>query len=94
VESVPGLVPAAEAGKPPFPQRYWYARTGGAHPATYLAVFNLSDDATKSDLPWMVFRLPNGAYAVFNVWNQKHVPSAKTLHVELAPHGCALFRVE
>ena len=94
VESIPGLVPAAESGKPPFPQRYWYARTGGAHAATYLAVFNLSDDATKSDLPWMVFRLPNGAYAVFNVWNQKHLHSAKTLHVDLAPHGCALFRVE
>jgi hypothetical protein len=42
----------------------------------------------------MVFHLEDKPHAVFDIWNQKRIPRAKTLHVVLAPHGCALFRVE
>jgi hypothetical protein len=94
VESAPGLAPAPKPGAQPFPERYWFARTGGPHPHQYLAVFNLGDNPTRSNLPWMVFHLADKPHAVFDVWNQKHIPGAKSLHVELPPHGCALFRVE
>ena len=94
VESKPGLTPNPEPGKKPFLQRYWYARTGGQHPKQYIAVFNLEDAATSSNLPWMVFHLEDKGHAVYDVWGQKHIPAAKALHVELPPHGCALFRIE
>lgn len=93
VESQPGLTPAG-AKPADFPQRYWTARTAGPNPHTYLAVFNLADAPSSADLPWMVFRLDNKPHAVFDVWNQKSIPAAKTLHVTLAAHGCALFRLE
>jgi len=94
IESGPGLKPVGGDKADSFPERYWYARTAGPHPKTYLAVFNLDDHATRSDLPWELFHLPAKAHAVFDIWNQKHIPSARALHVELPPHGCALFRVE
>jgi alpha-galactosidase len=94
VESKPGLLPKPQPGKQPFLQRYWYASTGGPSPKRYIAVFNLVDATTSSNLPWMLFHLPNKPYAVYDVWNQKHLPAAKTLHVVLPPHGCALFRIE
>lgn len=90
-ESGQGLMPLKNDSSDSFPQRYWYARVGGRH---YLAVFNLQDKPTVSDLPWMVFHLPEKSYAAFDVWSQKRVLKAKALHVELAPHGCALFRVD
>jgi alpha-galactosidase len=93
-ESGQGLMPLKNGSSDSFPQRYWYARTGGRHPRHYLAVFNLENSPSKADLPWLVFHLENKPYAVFDIWNQKHIPRAKALHVELAPHGCALFLVE
>ncbi|HUX45570.1 MAG TPA: glycoside hydrolase family 27 protein, partial [Terracidiphilus sp.] len=73
VESGPGMTPdATKTAK--FPERFWIARTGGPHPHTYLAVFNLADAPTSSNLPWMVFHLPNKPHAVYDVWNQKHLP--------------------
>ncbi|HEX4284619.1 MAG TPA: glycoside hydrolase family 27 protein [Terracidiphilus sp.] len=91
IESGQGLMPLKDGNADTFPQRYWYART---RQHQYLAVFNLEDKTSKSDLPWMVFHLDDKPHAVFDLWNQKHIPKAKTLHVELAPHGCALFQVE
>jgi hypothetical protein len=91
VESGQGLMPLKDGKADSFPERYWYARTSSHH---YLAVFNLQDQASESDLPWMVFHLTDKPHAVYDIWNQKRIKSAKTLHVELPPHGCALFRVE
>ena len=91
IESGQGLMPLKAGQTDNFPQRYWYARTRNHQ---YLAVFNLEDHATASDLPWMVFHLTDKPHAVFDIWNQKHLARAKGLHVELPPHGCALFEVE
>ena len=93
VEAKPGLLPKS-GNATQFPQRYWYARTGGPNPKRYIAVFNLADAKTSANLPWMVFHLEDKPHAVYDVWNQKGLPSAKTLHVLLPAHGCALFRVE
>ena len=94
IESKPGLLPKAQSGKQPFLQRYWYASTGGPHPRRYIAVFNLADATTSSNLPWMLFYLDNKPYALYDVWSQKHIPAAKVLHIVLPAHGCALFRIE
>ena len=94
VESKPGLLPKQQPGKQPFLQRYWYAHTSGANPRRYIAVFNLADATTSSNLPWMLFHLDNKPYALYDVWNQKHIPRAKTLRVVLPAHACALFRIE
>ena len=91
IESGQGLMPLKDGKTDAFPQRYWYARTRSHQ---YLAVFNLQDEPSTSDLPWMVFHLEDKPHAVFDIWNQKRIPRAKALHVVLAPHGCALFRVE
>ena len=94
VESGPGLMPLRDNHADTFPARFWYAKTGGSHPKRYLAVFNVADQPTRSDLPWMVFHLTDKPHGVFDIWNQKRIAPAKTLHVELPPHGCALFRLD
>jgi hypothetical protein len=94
VESKPGPVPKGDSKSASFPQRYWYASTGGPSPKHYIAIFSLADAETSSNLPWALFHLPSRQHALFDVWNQKHIPSSKTLHVVLPAHGCALFRVE
>ena len=94
VESKPGLTPTGNADANQFVPRYWYAHTGGPHSKQYIAVFNLADATTGSNVPWTVFQLEDKPHAVFDVWNQKHIPASKSLHIELPAHGCALFRVE
>jgi hypothetical protein len=94
VESKPGLLPKGKENDKEFPQRYWYASTGGPNPRRYVAVFNLADAKTTANLPWMIFHLPNKSFAAFDVWNQKQLPKSKTLQVDLPAHGCALFRIE
>jgi alpha-galactosidase len=88
--SGPALMPMNE-GMPPLEWRAWYARVGGK---THAAVFNLADEAKTLDVPWLSFHLADKPHAAFDVWNGKQVPVAKTLHVGLPPHGCALYRVD
>jgi hypothetical protein len=92
VVSGPALTPKNDGD--PLPWRAWYARTSGPQPKTYAAVFNVSDTAGTWDLAWIDFHLADKPHAVYDVWNQRHVVSAKTLHVEIPAHGCALFQVE
>jgi len=92
IESGPARMPMNDGY--PLPWQAWYARTGGPHSETYLAVFNLSEVAGKWDVPWLTFHLSDKPHAVYNIWVQKHVPSAKELHVEIPAHGCALYRIE
>jgi hypothetical protein len=87
--SGPALMPMNDGA--PLDWRAWYVREGGR---TYAAVFNLADQSKTLDAPWLNFHLADKPHAAFDVWNQKRIPAAKTLHVELPPHGCALFRVE
>ena len=74
--------------------RRWSATTGGPHPQKYIAIFNLHDRPLVSEERWLMFGLADKDHAVYDVWNQKQVPGAKTLHVDIPAHGCALFRVE
>jgi hypothetical protein len=94
IESKPGLPSLDSDKKLPDILRFWYARTGGPNTKKYIAVFNLADSDTVSNLPWMLFYLPNKPHSLYDVWNQKRIPGAAALNVKLPPHGCALFRVE
>ena len=75
-------------------QRLWIAQTGGPSPKRYIAVFNTGDATADWQIKWYWFRLADKPHAVFDIWNQKHLPSSSLLHVLLPPHGCALYRVE
>jgi hypothetical protein len=79
----------ADAGR----MRIWSAATGGRQAKRYLAVFNLRESALRRDLAWPD-SLAGRAHAVYEIWSQRNVPGATALHVELPPHGCALFRIE
>jgi len=75
--------------------RFWWAVTGGPKPKHYVAVFNLKDTAQEIDAPWSYFHLADKAHAAYDVWNGKHIALARSLKAGLvAPHGCAIFRVE
>jgi hypothetical protein len=73
--------------------RIWSATTGGSRARRYLAVFNLQDSPLQKDLVWPA-SLAGGLHAVYEIWSQRTIPSAAALHVELLPHGCAVFRIE
>lgn len=88
--SGPALMPMNE-GMPPLPWIAWYARVSGR---TYAAVFNVSDEPIKTDVAWLSFHLTDKPHAAYDVWAGKQIPTARALHVELAPHACALYRVE
>jgi len=85
----PALMPKNDGE--PLSWRAWYARVGSK---TYAAIFNLGDEPTTLDVPWLNFHLEDKPHASFDVWNAKRNPVAKVLHVELPPHGSALYRVE
>ena len=78
----------------PLRPRLWKARTAGPHPKTYIAVFNLKAEPLTRDIPWSSFRLAEKPHATYDIWSEKQIPAAKSLHTEIPPHGCALFRVE
>jgi alpha-galactosidase len=91
-ESGPARTPKNDGE--PLPWRAWYARTGAPRSATYIAVFNTSDAPGKWDLSWIDFRLADKPHAAFDLFQQKQLPPGSSLHVEIPPHGTALFRVE
>jgi hypothetical protein len=73
--------------------RIWLATTGGSRAKHYLAVFNLQESPLQKDLAWPA-PLAGSAHAAYEVWSQRDIPSATTLHVEVPPHSCAVFRIE
>jgi alpha-galactosidase len=87
-ESAPIMLP----GHPDL--RAWHARTGGPDGKSYLAVFNLGDGAFEGNLSWAELHPSVAAQAVWDVYKGSRIKAAKSLHVALPPHGCALFRLE
>ncbi|MDP5170063.1 MAG: glycoside hydrolase family 27 protein [Bacteroidia bacterium] len=61
---------------------------------TYLALFNLSDQATKIDFELELEYL-RATYKVRDLWNRQDISNATTnrLVVELPPHGAGLYRL-
>lgn len=72
--------------------RVWIAKGAGDHPAQYIAVFNLQASELQTDLTWPS-ALAGRSHAAFEIWKERQIPSAKLLHVDIPPHGSAIFRV-
>lgn len=88
-ESGPAILPVYNMPGPP--QHAWYARVGGR---TYAAVFNTGDTPQRIDIPWTSFHLRTQNHAAYDVWAGKELLRSEAVHVDLAPHACALYRVE
>ncbi len=74
--------------------RVWTAETGGRRTARYLAVFNLKNAPARTELAWLTVLGSAGSRSFYDVWAHKKVTRAKALDLTLAPHGCALLRIE
>jgi alpha-galactosidase len=72
--------------------RVWTATFAGGHTA-WLAVFNLQDAAVRRDIPWPASLTGKKYKAIFDIWNLGRVVPSEPLHVNLPPHGCALFLI-
>jgi hypothetical protein len=73
--------------------RVWLAATGGPRPKRYVAVFNLQESPLQRDLAWPS-SLAGSAHAAYEIWSRRNIPSRAALHVDLPPHGCAVYRIE
>lgn len=88
-ESGPALMPMDDGS--PLPWRAWYAKANGKE---YAAVFNLGDNSRAIEVPWLSFHASDRPHAAYDVWNKRKVAKAKELRVVLAPHACALWRID
>jgi alpha-galactosidase len=73
--------------------RVWTATLAGSH-IGWIAVINLHDSAVRRDIRWPASLAGKKYKAIFDIWNLGRVVPSETLHVNLPPHGCALFRIE
>ncbi len=71
--------------------RVWRSRAPDG--ANYVAVFNISDAVLPVDLAWPAVGLGAGPRNVRDLWNARALGRQRTLHVQLAPHASALYRV-
>jgi alpha-galactosidase len=59
----------------------------------YIAVFNLQDLPQTSHFTWKDLSLPDGTHTIRDLWEHKDLEPAKSLDLNLPPHGCILYRV-
>jgi len=75
--------------------RLWIATRKGPHPATYIAVFNIDDKPAHLQAPLEEINAGLAHQRLVSVWDEKALPSEPgMLDATLAPHACALYRVE
>ena len=59
----------------------------------YVAVFNTSEHPDNLHYTWDQLGLPNGRYAMRDLWQHRALPAADRLTVRLEPHGAVLYRL-
>ena len=59
----------------------------------YVAVFNLQDSPQAVHFTWKDLSLPEGTHTIRDLWEHKDLQPAKSLEMNLPPHGCILYRV-
>jgi alpha-galactosidase len=59
----------------------------------YVAVFNTSERPQGLRFPWDQLGLPQGNYAMRDLWLHRALPATDRLAVHLEPHACVLYRV-
>ena len=70
----------------------WTARPDQG-PGYYVAVFNMQDSPQTSHFTWKDLPLPDGTHSMRDLWEHKDLQPAKSLDLNLPPHGCILYRV-
>ena len=70
----------------------WTAQSGTAN-SLYVAAFNLTTSSQNVQLTWQQLGLPEGKYAVRDLWEHKDLRSVESLDVQLAAHGTVLYRL-
>jgi hypothetical protein len=58
-----------------------------------VAVFNTSEHSQNLRFRWDQLGLPQGKYAMRDLWQHRALPAADHLAVHLKPHACVLYRV-
>jgi alpha-galactosidase len=59
----------------------------------YVAVFNTSERPQHLRFAWDQLGLPQGKYAMRDLWQHRALPAADRLAVRLEPHACVLYLV-
>jgi hypothetical protein len=60
----------------------------------YVALFNRSTSKQTIHFNWSQLGLPAGTYAIRDVWNRRDLGARDDLRLSLAPHACALYKVQ
>lgn len=71
----------------------WTARATSAK-GEYVALFNVSDHALTMEYTWRRLGLSAGSHTVRDLWLHKNLGVMGGVKVTLAPHACALYRVQ
>jgi len=71
----------------------WTARATSAK-GEYVALFNVSDQPLHMEYAWNSLGFSAGKHTVRDLWLHKSLGSTSGVKVTLAPHACALYRVE
>jgi alpha-galactosidase len=70
----------------------WTAQSG-TETSFYVAAFNLTTSAQNVQFTWQQLGLPEGNYAIRDLWERKDLGSAGSLELQLPAHGTALYRL-
>jgi alpha-galactosidase len=65
----------------------------GSAGKSYIAVFNLGDEAMTVNLPWNRFFHVGGSAEVRDLWAKKTLGRKSGIETELRPHASALYRI-
>ncbi len=61
--------------------------------ASYVAVFNLSDQALTVTLPWTALGFEPGTRSIRDIWQRHDLASSTNVSTQLAPHASMLYQV-
>ncbi|HEU4960507.1 MAG TPA: glycoside hydrolase family 27 protein [Sphingomonas sp.] len=74
--------------------RVWTSTPAGTSHVDTVAVFNLAEQPLRLNLPWAELGTGQGAFAARELWSGKRIGCARTVKLNVAPHGVAVFRVD
>ncbi|MGH9529729.1 MAG: glycoside hydrolase family 27 protein, partial [Terriglobales bacterium] len=59
---------------------------------TYIAIFNIGDNAQTLHYSWKELGLSGTSYKVRDLWQRKNLGAAKEVNITLPSHACVLYR--
>jgi hypothetical protein len=74
--------------------RVWTSAPAGSAHVDTVAVFNLAKQPLRMELPWAELGAGEGAFAARELWSGKRIGRARTVKLNVPPHGVALYRLE